>query len=156
MRTIILSLALLIGFAVQAQTKTEKTIADANRTKNDVESAVNFGKGIGGLFKKKKKEETDQPKKADVPATEKPAGTKTTMLIVAGLDFSKLKTLNENIKACNGVQATTMKYGEPSSIEITHTGTTEALMKLVSDVSKDIFTEKNITGFEEGRVTVKL
>lgn len=156
MRTLIIGLALLIGFSVQAQTKTEKAIADANQTKKDVETAIGFGKELGSFFKKKKKEEPEQPKKVDVPPSDKPAGSKTTMLIVAGLDFSKLKSLNENVKACMGVQSTSMKYGEPSSIAITHTGTTEALMKLVSEVSKDIFTEKNITGFEEGRVTVKL
>jgi hypothetical protein len=138
----------------QAQmTKTEEALLKANAAKNNAKGALELGKEISGMFGKNK-QKTKGPDVVKETTLEK--GTKTTMLLVAGLDFSKLKTLNENVKLCSGVQSTTMKYGEPSSIEINHTGTTEALMKLISDVSKDIFTEKNITSFEEGKVTVKI
>lgn len=162
MRTVILSLLLLIGFAVQAQlSKTEKTILEVNKTKKDVEGAVTLGKELGGLFKKKKKAEPEASKVDTLGSTKetavkKQAGTSTTMLIVTGLDFTKLKALNENIKVCMGVQTTNMKYGQPSSIEISHAGTTEDVMKLITEISKDIFTDKNITGFEEGKVSIKL
>lgn len=117
------------------------------------------GTKLKGLFKKKsEKEKVAAPSVQQAPAeqTTSLSGSKMTILTVTGIDYAKLKSLNENIKACTGVQTTDMKYGNPSTIRITHTGTTEDLMKLIGETSKDIFTDKNIEEFEEGKVTVKI
>ncbi len=76
--------------------------------------------------------------------------------MVEGIDFTKLKALNENVKSCSGVHTTNMKFGSPSTIEIKHIGSTEAIMKLVNETSKDIYSDKNIVAFEEGKVTLKI
>ena len=107
-----------------------------------------------------KKNKTDSSN----PAPENTDGTKsrnskqgTTIVQINGIEFSRLKSFTENIKACAGVQSASMKYGSTtSSIEVQHTGTTEALLKLMEETSKDVFTEKDIESFEEGKILLKL
>jgi hypothetical protein len=147
MRTLTLLCALCLTFsmAANAQTAADKAL-DGLYKAEKLQSTTEKFKGLFG----KKKTKTETPAPAVAPEI------KSTLLTVTNIDFATLKTLNENIRACSGVETSEIKYGSPSTIKITHSGTTEALMKLVLEVSKDIFTDKNISDFEEGKVTVKI
>jgi len=128
------------------------------------EKAEGTFKKIKGIFGKKKKaeepENKNEPKDtakvihSEIPA---PIKTRNTLVTAAGIDFSTLKRLTENINSCSGVEVARMKFNSDSSkIEILHTGTTENLLKLICETSKDIFTEKDITFFEEGKIAIAL
>lgn len=142
---ILLAVMLTLGLLAQSQpiiSKIANGVSEAERVNGTL------GKFKGLLPKKKDKAK-------DTVSVAK-SNTKMTVLTVEGIDFPKLKALNEAVKACSGVTSTNMKFGTPSKIEISHTGTTEAIMKLIGEAAKDIYTDKNIESFEEGSVKVKL
>ncbi len=129
---------------------------------NTAERAQGTLNKVKGLFGKKKKQEPESSSAAvkDTIRTVKSeavSGISTTYVSVAGIDFSTLKKLTENIQACSGVETAKMKYSSSlSSVEVIHTGKTEELFKLMLETSKDIFSEKNVESFEEGKISISL
>lgn len=86
-----------------------------------------------------------------------PAGVKITTVTVTGADFATLKKLDESIEACATVQDSKMKFNSTAStIEVTHKESTDDLLKLMQQTSKDIFTEKNVESLEDGKISLKL
>ncbi|MFD2148005.1 hypothetical protein [Mucilaginibacter antarcticus] len=82
---------------------------------------------------------------------------KITTVTVTGIDYATLKKFNESIQACGSVTETKMKFNSTSStIDVTHKESTDNLLKLMSETSKDIFTDKNIEGIEDGKIALKL
>lgn len=152
----VLGLAVLT-LAVNAQTKIDNTILSAQKIANSAGQAgatFNKLKGLlGGNKKDKKAKDTvAAPKLSDVV----PSAVKT-IISISGIEYKNLQTLNENIRNCKGVQSSKMAFDiAGSQIEVTHSGTTEDLMKLVCETSKDIFTDKNIASLGEGKVALKL
>lgn len=155
---ILCSLVLALCGVVSAQPKIENTINKATQYAGTADKA---GKAIGkvkGLFGKKDsdkkpvKDSVTAPKISDVGA-----GAGQTIITIAGIDYTKLKALNDNIRNCKGVQASKMAYDAAGSqIDITHTGSTETLMRTIAEISRDIFSDKNIASMKEGSVALKL
>ena len=80
-----------------------------------------------------------------------------TTVTVTGIDYATLKKFNEAIQACGTVTETKMKFNSTAStIEVTHKESTDNLLKLMGETGKDIFSEKNIEGIEEGKIALKL
>lgn len=168
----------LLGKLVSTASKVDNAASTANGAAATVDNAVNtatqvsgaVGK-IRGLFGKKKNKEAEaaaaaaatqvvQAVNQAAPALANAAAAnagKVTVVSVAGADFATLKKLNEGIKACANVQDTKMKFsGNASTIEVTHGQSTDELLKLMQETSKDVFTEKNLEGLEDGKIALKL
>lgn len=106
--------------------------------------------GDHSLAKTTQQEISKEPKKED-------ALYKTTLVSVKGIDYDKLKTFEESIKACAGVQTTTKKFNTTvSTIEVQHTGSTDELFTLMKKTAKDICVKNNIEAVEEGKIMLKL
>ncbi len=132
-------------------------------------SAVNSLKGMFGGKKKKEAEaaaaaaaaaataalQTANAAVAAMPAL--PAGVKVTTVTITGIDYATLKKFNESIQACGTVTETKMKFNSTAStIEVMHKESTDNLLKLMGETGKDIFTDKNIEGIEDGKIALKL
>lgn len=168
MKTMFSILMLLLIFStVNAQpTKVDKTLGKIDEKTRQFEQVQNAGAKLKGLFGGKKDKESKVAKdsagtagkasEATVSVPVSGSGGKT-VISITGIDYPKLKVLNENIRNCKGVQSSKMAFDVATSqIEVAHSGSTEDLIKIVGEISKDIFTEKNITGLSEGKVSLKL
>ncbi len=94
------------------------------------------------------------PSPSAVPAV---TADKKTIINITGMDFEKLTALEQNIKACAIVKSTVKKFNNPqSTIEVTHTGTTEELLNLMFQTCKNNFKKNNLTQQEEGLIALKL
>ncbi|CAN5820184.1 hypothetical protein BH10BAC2_BH10BAC2_27170 [soil metagenome] len=153
--------SLIICMNATAQTAVDK----ANEAIYKADQAKATFEKIKGLFPKKKKNAdtakaaivTKDTVKADTTNSAVFAGSQKTEISISGIDFSTLKKLNENVQVCASVISAKMKYNSAlSTIEVIHSGTTEDLLKLMEETSKDIFTEKQIESFEEGKISLKL
>lgn len=112
-----------------------------NTAANASAKAKDFGSQVQNLLGKK-------------PAA---AGTtNTTQINVKGAKFAVLKKLNECIMGCSGVQDSKMKFNATESIiTVTHTGTTEQLLKSIQKKS-DLITDDKIDNFDEGKIDLTL
>jgi hypothetical protein len=162
----------LLGKIVSGATKASEVANGTTGAANSVGSALGTAEQaagavnqLKGLFGGKKKKEAEAAAAAvaaaaanavaAVPAL--PAGMKITTVTVTGIDYATLKKFNESIQACGVVSETKMKFNSTAStIDVTHKETTDALLKLMSETGKDIFTDKNIEGIEEGKINLKL
>ncbi len=180
--TLLVAMIMIGGSSVMAQGLLGKIVsgaAKANETANGVNGAAgSVGSALGtaeqaagavnqlkGLFGGKKKKEAEAAAAAvaaaaanavaAVPAL--PAGMKITTVTVTGIDYATLKKFNESIQACGSVTETKMKFNSTAStIDVTHKESTDNLLKLMSETGKDIFTDKNIEGIEDGKIALKL
>lgn len=153
--------------------KTAATIDNIDNTIDNIDNtakkAQKIGKILKGFIGKKKNNPdkflTDSAKVVQPPVQPQPSlnnastvpGTMSTIVSIKGIEYTKLRNLEENIKACAGVQATAKKFNSASStIEVMHTGSTDALLTLMLQTSEDIFTAANIETSEEGKIMLKL
>jgi hypothetical protein len=82
---------------------------------------------------------------------------KKTIITIIGIDYEKLTALEQNIKACSTVKSTVKKFNtSQSTIEVTHTGTTDELLSLMLQTCKSNLKSSNITKTEDGAVALKL
>jgi len=138
------------------------SVSNAAGAVGQAAGAVNTLKGMFGGKKKKEAEaaaaaalQTANAAVASTPAL--PPGAKVTTVSITGIDYATLKKFNESIQACGTVTETKMKFNSTAStIEVTHKESTDNLLKLMGETSKDIFSEKNIEGIEEGKIALKL
>lgn len=121
--------------------KMDRATDKADRAGHTADRTKSTGEKILGFFGKKK----------DGTATEK------TTLKIAGVDFSKLKAINEKLQSAKGVQSTRMKFkASGSSIILEHAGSTSEILKALQKAAPDVFAEKNIDGMDDGEISVKL
>lgn len=163
----------LLGSIVSGATKATETANGVNGAASSLNGAVGTAgqavQAVGalkGLFGKKKAKEAEAAAAAAAQAAATAvanaapalaAGMKMTTVTVTGIDYATLKKFNEAIQACSNVTETKMKFNSTAStIEVTHKESTDALLKLMSETSKDIFTDKNIEGIEDGKINLKL
>ena len=119
--------------------KIDRAVNKADRASNTADRAGKTGSKIGSLFGKKK---TD-------------AETKTTIRI-SGATFTSLKSINDKIQLSKGVAETKMKFNASSStIVVMHAGSTEDLLKALQKTAPVEFAEKNLTGMDDGEISVK-
>ena len=163
------------GFSQSTGTKINNTTLQAKNSAANAAEAARGAKNAASDVKETfrtffpKKDKTAKPQKetdnvqetqaaAQKTASSVPITTDAkTLITVTNIDFAKLKSLQDNIKACAIVKATAMKYNTTSStIEVTHSGTTDELLNLMLQTCKDIFDEKKLEGFEDGKINIKL
>lgn len=163
---LIYSLALLAVFITaapytRAQSGVDKTLDKVDKATEQANKAGNLFKKVSGMLGKKKSK-TDSLGQApvsnltDSKATDNTvaAGNKT-LINITGISFAQLKKLQERVQACADVKSSNMKFGAAASlIEVTHGNSSDALLKDILKSSKDIFTESNIEGFEEGKIDI--
>lgn len=176
--TLLVALMMIGGSSVMAQgllgkvVKAAETAKDVNSTVNSVNGAVGTAEQaagavnqLKGLFGSKKKKEAEAAAAAAAAvaagangaAIALPAGMKLTIVTVSGIDYATLKKFNESIQACGNVSETKVKFNSTAStIDVVHKESTDNLLKLMQETGKDIFTDKNIEGIEEGKITLKL
>lgn len=138
------------------------SVSNAAGAVGQAAGAVNTLKGMFGGKKKKEAEaaaaaalQTANAALASVPAL--PAGVKVTTVTITGIDYATLKKFNESIQACGTVTETKMKFNSTAStIEVMHKESTDNLLKLMGETGKDIFSDKNIEGIEDGKIALKL
>jgi hypothetical protein len=152
MKTIrLLCLALILSGATSLKAqgifdKIDNALNKVDKASNAAGKTKGTGDKLLGFFSKKKKGD-------DATLS----GTSTTINI-NGIDFVALKTLNENIQKCKGVESTKIKYNATgSTVQVLHGGSSEDLLKLIqkSD-SKDLFADKNLEGLEDGKIVLNL
>ena len=153
----LLLIALMPAVSVNAQV--EKTIYDANRAIDNVTKGTEAINKIGSMFKKKKTtkpgENNADTLKKTIAAPAKDSGNKT-IITIAGIEFQKLVLLETNIEACEGVTEAKKKFSATtSSIEVSHSNSTEELLALILLTCKDIFNESNIENYEEGKISIR-
>ena len=141
--------SLLVGFTfivfgitnVRAQSildKLDNALNKADRALNSADKAGKTGSKLGGLLGKKEGKETS------------------TTIKISGVDFTKLTSINEKIKASKGVASTKMKFNsEGSTIKVQHSGSTEDLLKALQKNSTT-FAEKNLLGLDDGEISVEI
>jgi len=84
-------------------------------------------------------------------------GNNKTVITITGMDYDKLSALEQNIKACAIVKLTLKKFNTTqSTIEVTHTGTTDELLGLMLQTCKSNFKQSNITTTEDGIIALQL
>jgi hypothetical protein len=138
------------------------SVSNAAGAVGQAAGAVNQLKGLFGGKKKKEAEaaaaaalQAANTAVANMPAL--PAGVKVTTVTITGIDYATLKKFNESIQACGTVSETKMKFNSTAStIEVTHRESTDNLLKLMGETGKDIFSDKNIEGIEDGKIALKL
>lgn len=145
------------------------SVSNAAGAVGQAAGAVNALKGMFGGKKKKEAEaaaaaaaaaataalQTANTAAAAMPAL--PAGVKVTTVTITGIDYATLKKFNESIQACGTVTETKMKFNSTAStIEVMHKESTDNLLKLMGETGKDIFSDKNIEGIEDGKIALKL
>lgn len=120
----------------QALNKVDKASNTADRTKGTSDK-------VFGLLKKKKN--TDDLDDAN------------TIINISGINLSNLKKLNENLKACDGVEETKMKFSASvSTIAVVHAGTTEDLLTAIQKSSNTIFTDDDVKEMDEDSISIEL
>ncbi|WP_157263015.1 hypothetical protein [Pedobacter steynii] len=126
--------------------KIDKALGKVDKAANAADRTKGTGDKLFGFLSKKKK--TTDPESTGA----------TTVITLTGIDFSTLKTLNENIQKCTGVESTKIKYNAAgSTIDVQHSGSSEDLLKLIQKSgSKDILADKNLEGLEDGKIAVNL
>lgn len=135
------AMALMLGVnSASAQNAVDRGLGKAQQVGNTVDNAKNTADKLLGLFGKKKKAEDES----------------TTVISITGVGLTALKQLKTDIEACKGVSESTMKFNTSGSkITVKHAGTTDALLKLLQTKST-LFNDKNITGIDEGEISLKV
>lgn len=81
----------------------------------------------------------------------------TTEITVEGANYATLKKLDAAVKDCPGVQDCAMKFNSAgSTITVTHTGTTDALLAALQKKSPDMVKDNQIADVETGKIDLKL
>ncbi len=124
--------------------KLDRTLNKIDKAANTADRAAGTGSKVMGLMGKKK-----NANGANAEAH--------TVIAIEGIDMASLKSLNQSIQNAQGVAATKMKYGAAgSSIVVDHKGTTDQLLQIIQPLSNGILADKNITGLEDGTISVKV
>jgi hypothetical protein len=171
LRKIIVSLFLFFLFSdaafaqtalQQAASKADQasgTVNDANSTIDNTTGAVNNAAStvnkVGSIFKKKAKPK-DSSAVAKVPVAAASQNTNT-LVGITNISWDKLAQLENEIKTCAGVSATEKKFDQNgSAIKVTFKGTTDALVSLMLQSCKDVFSSSNIVSEGPGFINLKL
>lgn len=152
-KIIFLSIALSVSSIsmIKAQSfldKIDNMVNKADNAANTADRASKTGGKISSLFGKKNKN-----KQAEDKASE----GSTTVIKISKIDLVSLKKLNNIITDSKGVTSSNMKYNSASSsITVVHTGSTSKLLDNIQSKAKDIFTDKNIQGIDEGLIEINM
>ncbi|GAB3559912.1 hypothetical protein [Spirosoma fluminis] len=102
-----------------------------NNTGQAVKGTVSTMKEIGSFFKKKEK----------VAEPVKEVTANTVLLTIAGIDYTKLKVIEDAIKPIEGVKSTTKKFSASgSTIEVAYAGKDDQLWDAIPETIKATLT----------------
>lgn len=152
-KKVFLSVALLILSisTVKAQSfldKIDRAVNKVDNTANTADRASQTSGKVLSIFKKKNKKDT----KDDASVL-----TNKTVFTIDNGNLTSIKNLNSIIENIKGVSSTQMKFNANKSvIVINHSGSTEDLLEKIQAKAQSIFTDKNIQGFDEGNIEIKL
>jgi len=123
--------------------KIDRTTNNVNRAGNTADRTKNTGDRIMGLFRKKKRGDES-------------AESKTTIKI-SGATLAELNSINEKVANSKAVTSTKLKFNKSaSSITVLHAGSTDDLLKTLQKAAPGAFAEKNITGLDDGEISLKI
>lgn len=165
----LLFLGLLTANNLSAQTTTDKintgaykvysgasSVNNANNAVNNAagtvantkETVKNVKKVLTGVFGGKKDKATEPETKKDTVATKviPPTAISNISFSIIGIDYPKLRLVEDSIKAIPGVKNTAKKFNavEASTIEIQFAGQPDELWDLLPENLKGMFNLKNI------------
>ncbi len=127
--------------------KIDNAINKVDKASNTADRASNTGGKLGSLLGKKNKKNTAK-------ATD---DNNKTVIKISGIDLTSLKKLDGIVSGVSGVTDTNMKYNAAAStITVIHTGSSAKLLDAIQPKAKNIFTDKNIEGFDEGIIEIKM
>lgn len=130
--------------------KIDRAVSKVDNASNTADRASQTGGKVLSIFKRKNKNDSAKKEDASVSLN------KTVFTVVNG-SLTSVKNLNSIIENIKGVSSTQMKFNaNKSSIVINHSGSTEDLLEKIQAKAQSIFTDKNIEGFDEGSIEVKL
>ena len=116
-----------------------------SNTGSAVKSTANTVKDIGSLFKKKEKS-VEIGKEAVV-------ATNVIIITITGIDYTRLKLTEDNIKPIEGVKSTIKKFSTSGSIiEVTYTGKDDQLWDALPETIKELF---NLTDLGNGKIILE-
>lgn len=78
-----------------------------------------------------------------------------TIVNISGADFATLKSIAEKAENTKGVISVKTKFSTGgSSISLQHSGTSDDLLKALQKTNPIVFAEKNISGMEDGQISI--
>lgn len=118
-----------------------------DKASNTATRASNTGGKVASLFTKKNKNKAENTSEAE----------NKTVVKVSNISLANLKSLNAIIAGTKGVSDTSMKFNSAtSSITVLHSGSSDELLENFQPKAKNIFTDHNIEGIEDGSIEIKL
>lgn len=129
--------------------KVDNAAYKAEKAANTADRTVKTGGKIKGMLSKNGEAKNSY-------ADEKVVENHTQIIILNG-DLITAKKMNSVIESSKNVSSSQMKFDAgKSTFKVSHTGSTEKLLNNIQQKSKDIFTDKNIQVFEDGKIIIKL
>lgn len=150
-KKVLMSVAvLLLGMAtMNAQSifdKIDNMVNKVDNATNTADRASKTGGKVTSIFGKKKH---NQEKGVE--------NQNKTVIRISNIDFTNLKKLNTIISETKNVSGTEMKFNQSSSsIIVLHSGNTEKLLDNIQSKAQNIFTDKNVSGIDEGMIEIKI
>ena len=152
---------ILFALSAKAQNKVDNAVNNANNSVNSANASVNNASATGANAVNTAANTAAQAKglanqvstlfgKKKNPADEV---ANTTIINVKGATFGKLKKLNDDILASDGVTDSKMKFNSAeSTITVSHTGSTSKLLKAIQKKSA-VLTDDSIDDLDEGKIS---
>jgi hypothetical protein len=119
-------------------------------TANTVKNTVNTFQQVGSMFKKKDKDKEKAPESnpepapvAAAPVANSPVAAPSSGILIriAGIDYSKLKQVEDEIKLVEGVSRTSKKFSTSgSTIEVSYRGKDDQLWDALPESTKSTLT----------------
>ncbi|GAB0157579.1 hypothetical protein CHRYSEOSP005_28580 [Chryseobacterium sp. Alg-005] len=127
--------------------KIDNAVSKVDKASNTADRASKTGGKVTSLFSKKNKKDNNAGSTAETR----------TIIHIESIDLASLKKLNSIVSGSTGVSDSKMKYNASSStITVMHSGSTEKLLDNIQARAKGIISDKNITGFDEGSIEIKM
>lgn len=135
---------LMTSQSALAQSKVDHALNTAEGAAETVNKAGKTLKTIGGLFKKKNKDEAENA----LPPT-------TTIHVQGPASYDAVNQFKEAIKSCKAVKNANLKFKKGKSmITVNHTGTTEGFFESLNKAGT--LKGKNILSVEEGTIEIEV
>ncbi|WP_123966671.1 hypothetical protein [Chryseobacterium phosphatilyticum] len=136
--------------------KIDKASNTVDNAANKADKASKTGGKLGSLFGKKNKNKKNDEKVSE-GNNNTSEGNNKTIIKISNIDFTNLKKLNGIVAESKGVTDTDMKFNTASSsITVFHSGNTEDLLSNIQSRAQNIYTDKNISGIDEGMIEIKI
>jgi hypothetical protein len=125
----------------------------SNAVSNTSAALNNMGKTIGGIFKSKKKEKIQTQAPAPEAGLSTEAATPTIIITIQNVDYAKLKTMKDSIKAISGVHTVDMTFNPTaSSLSVGYSGKADELWDALPKRITEMY---NLTKLESNSISAE-